>query len=180
MRQVISAGYAAGLDPALPAGALFLAENYCDPCLLAAAQASLKGRAWTGRLATSPAVLETVRQKADFACRTGAIAADMETAAIAALCQERGVPLLSLRVISDTAREELAVPFSVCFDAEHERPRPLALAGFLLRHPSRLRGFIRFATAIGRARMRLAQALVEVVTPQDRNSLSAGVSGFKK
>ena len=163
VERVISAGYAGGLSPVLPAGALFLARNFSTPEWLDTAETVLKGRAFLGKLATSPSVLETPAEKAWLAQETGADAVDMETAAIHALCREKGVPLLSLRVISDTAREELAVPFSVCFDAARERPRPGALLRFLLRHPSRVPGFLQFILAMNRARQTLAKSLVELL-----------------
>ncbi len=164
VKRVISAGYAGGLDPGLSAGALFFARNYSTPQLLAQAEAILKGAAvHTGVLATTMAVLETPEDKARLARETGADGVDMETAAIDALCRERGVPMLSLRVISDTAREELAVPFSVCFDAATERPRPAALIGFLLRNPSRVRGFFHFALRMSRVRGVLTAALIRLL-----------------
>jgi adenosylhomocysteine nucleosidase len=163
VKRLISAGYAGGLDPALAAGSLFLARNYSDSRWLAQAQAALKGRARIGVLATAPNVLETRDEKARFARQTGADAVDMETAAIHALCLEHGVPMLSLRVISDPAGEELTVPFSVCFDAVTERPRPAALLGFLLRNPSRVTGFIQFALRMSRVRGVLTDALLRVV-----------------
>jgi len=159
---VMSAGYAGGLDPALPAGALVLAENGSDPKLLASARSILKERACTGLLATSTQMQETREAKARLAKATGAIAVDMETEAIARECRDRGVPLLSLRVISDAAGEELPVPFSVCFDAVQERPRIGALLLFLACRPWRVRRFVKFARTAGRARKRLAAALLEV------------------
>jgi len=165
IRRLISAGYAGGLDPALPAGALFLAANHSDPRLLAQAQALLGGTPGlhTGLLATATETLETREAKARFAHETGAHAVDMETAVLGGLCRKAGVAMLSLRAISDPAGEELAVPFSVCFDAAKERPRPAALLAFLLRHPSRIPGFLRFASGMGRVRSALAHGLARLV-----------------
>ncbi len=176
VERVISAGYAGGLDPLLPTGTLFLAENYSSPEWLARARALFQNRSRVGTLATAPAALETCQAKAALARRTGALAVDMETAAIAALCREKGIPLLSLRAISDNAREELAVPFSICFDAEKQRPRPFALVKFLLRHPSRLPGFIRFVAGVNLARRVLTHALVELVETPAAEIASAPAS----
>ncbi len=160
---IISAGYAGGLDPALRAGTLFLARNYSAAPLLARAQAALGAAGvHTGRLATAGAVLETPRAKARFARETGAAAVDMETATIETLCRERGVPLLSLRVISDPANQQFAVPLPVCFDPIKESPRPLALLAYLLGHPSRVRGFLRFALTMDRVRAALTAGLVRL------------------
>lgn len=162
IRCVISAGYAGGLDPSLASGALLLGENYSDPRLLGIARQTLGNRCRVGALATSKAMLETCAAKAEVAKQTGALAVEMETAAIAEICREANLPLLSVRVISDTAGEELAVPFSVCFDSVRERPRTAALLGFLLAHPSRIPGFTRFVLTVSRAQRVLTAALLEL------------------
>ena len=159
---LVSAGYAGGLDPRLACGALVLATNHSDPQLLVAAQDLLGDRCQAGGLADSAFPVETCAAKARLARTSGAIAVDMETAIVAQLCQEHEVPLLSLRVISDTACEELPVPFSVCFDPVTERPRPAALLRFLLRNPGRVRGFARFVSSVNRSRRVLTDALIEL------------------
>lgn len=158
---VIGAGFAGGLDPALPAGTLVLAENY--PERVAAARAVLQHRVTVGVLASAPTALENPEAKAQWACATGAIAVDMETATVAAFFREKRVPFLALRAISDAAHEPLPVPSVIWFDARAQRPRPLALIGFLLRHPARLRPFVRFVLTIRRARRTLAEALIDLV-----------------
>ena len=108
IRCVIGAGYAGGLDPGLPSGGVVLAENYSTPDLVGWAVCVLEGRCRAGTVSTSPVMLETCAEKAAYARATGAIAAEMETSAVAEACREQGAPFLGLRVISDTAGEELA------------------------------------------------------------------------
>jgi len=158
---VIGAGFAGGLDPSLSARALLLAEN--SPELLAAARAVLGDRARVGLLASVPEVAETPESKARLARETGAAAVDMETATVAAFFREKGVPFLALRVISDAANDTIPVPGSVWFDAAAQRPRPLALLWFLIRHPSRVFPFVRFVASIYRARRVLTQALLDLL-----------------
>ena len=157
---VLGAGFAGALDPSLAAGALVL-WGESSPWL-AGARAALGNRACVGALASSPEPLETPRAKRQWARLTGAVAVDMETASVAAFCREKGVPFLALRAISDTAREELPVPFAVWFDLGAQRPRRARLIGFLLRHPGRIAPFIRFVRTVARVRRVLAQALVEL------------------
>ena len=159
---VIGTGFAGGLDPALPAGTLVLAENY--PERLDPARGVLGERVQIGPLASAATVQETPEAKAQLARETGAIAVDMESATVAAFFREKGVPFLALRAISDTAHESLPVPPAVWFDANTQRPRPAALLGYLLRHPARLFPFVRFVFTIRRSRQTLSAALIELVT----------------
>ncbi|MEI6351893.1 MAG: hypothetical protein WCP06_12400 [Verrucomicrobiota bacterium] len=175
--QVISAGFAGGLDPRLPKGALLLADSFSSPELLYTAQSLLKERASSGMMATCDDVLETPQAKTEFARQSGAEAVDMETAAVAAFCMETGVPLLAIRAISDTASDELPVPFSVWFDEASQRPRPLALVWFLVRHPSRIPRFVRFVQTINRARRILTGALLELLSGlQEASSTELSIS----
>lgn len=162
---LLNIGYAGGLNPALPKGQLLLSGNHSSPDLLPVAQRILRGRVCMGALATTAEALETPAAKAAFSAGpgAGADAVDMETAAVAAFCEAMGLPMLSLRAISDTATEELAVPFSVCFDAARERPRLGALFAYLARHPSRVKGFLRFVREMGTVRAGLTEATLELV-----------------
>jgi hypothetical protein len=87
----------------------------------------------------------------------------METEFIAEACAACAIPMLSLRVISDTPRNPFPAPANVLFDIERQQTHMLKLATHLLTHPSRLPRLIRFADRIARARKILAEALVEVV-----------------
>ncbi len=166
---LISSGFAGGLNPEWPSGTLVLAPNRSDAPLHAIARQALEGKVSEGKIESVASPLETCAEKAELAARSHASAVDMESEALAAVCAEHRLPMLSLRAISDSATEELAVPFSVCFDPVRERPRPLALIGFLLRHPSRIAPFARFIGQIGHARRRLTVSLEELVKafPQD-------------
>ncbi len=60
-----------------------------------------------GRLLTVDQVVRTSAEKAALHRRFEADAVDMETSAVAALCGERAVRFLAIRVISDDARADL-------------------------------------------------------------------------
>jgi hypothetical protein len=87
----------------------------------------------------------------------------METELIARACAEHGIPLLSLRVITDTPREPFPAPPNILFDIERQRTHLLKLARFLLAHPNKIPRLIEFARRIARAQKILATALVQVV-----------------
>lgn len=168
LEVVINAGYAGGLHPGWPAGTLVLAENVSTPGLLECACGVLGETAVIGRLVSVETPVESVADKVRLREETGADAVDMETAVLAGLCAERGIPFLSLRVISDPATEELAVPFSVCFDAEKERPRIAALLGYLLTHPQKILPFAAFVRQTGASRRRLSVAVQKVIEAYGR------------
>ena len=161
IEAVIGAGFAGGLDPSLAVAALVL---WGEPQWLVCARATLGTRARVGALSSAPEPLETPQAKAQWARTTGAIAVDMETETVAAFCREKGVPFLALRAISDTAGDALPVPLEAWFDLRAQRPRPVRLIGFLLRHPGRIAPFARLVGNVGRARRALTQALVELST----------------
>ena len=170
---VISAGFAGGLDPTLPTGALILAENF--PERLEIARATLGNRVRVHPLASAPVVLETPQAKAQYKSATRAFAVDMESATIADFFHKKGVPFLSLRAISDAAHEALPIPSAIWFDVHTQRPRPLALILFLVRHPARILPFSRFILTLRRARRTLTAALIELValTPPGMATCSA-------
>jgi purine-nucleoside phosphorylase len=160
--QLISSGFAGGADPSLGVGDLLLAENFSDPHLLANARALLVSR--VGRLVTAGGVIESASDRARLAREDGAAAAiDMETEWIARACATRKIPMLSLRVISDTAAAPFPVPPAVLFDLERQKTDAFKLGVHLLKHPTRIVRLIRFARQIAAARANLSAALYELI-----------------
>ena len=158
---LISSGFAGGVDPSLGVGDLLLAENFSAPPLLARAQDLLVSR--VGRLVTAQRVMESERERAELASKNGAAAVDMETECIARACAIRKIPMLSLRVISDTAAAPFPLPPAVLFDLDRQKTDPLKLASHLLRHPSHVVRLIRFARQIAGVRETLGAALFELI-----------------
>jgi hypothetical protein len=108
-------------------------------------------------------LIDSPEERNKLALTSGAVAADMETEFIARACAACGIPLLSLRVISDTPQHRLPAPANVLFDIERQQNRILKLATYLLAHPSRIPRLVHFARQIAHVRKTLATALVEVV-----------------
>jgi hypothetical protein len=87
----------------------------------------------------------------------------METEFIARACAAHGIPLLALRVITDTPTQPFPAPPIILFDTQQQRTRIAGLAKFFLGHPKRIPGLIQFAGKIARARKILASALTAIV-----------------
>jgi adenosylhomocysteine nucleosidase len=111
---LVSWGVAAGLDRALSPGSLvapraIIAADLSELPVSTDLHRTLCERLGAGfvihtdPLAESAKVLTTPAQKRALLLRSGAIAADMESAALAAVAREAQVPFLAVRAISDAA-----------------------------------------------------------------------------
>jgi hypothetical protein len=112
---------------------------------------------------TVPALIDSGEERERIARESGASAVDMETEFIARACVAHGIPLLALRVITDTPTQPFPAPQSVLFDIQRQRTHIAVLAKFFLAHPSRMPSLIQFARRISRARKTLSNALVRIV-----------------
>jgi len=159
---LISAGFAGALNDQLHPGDLLMAKNFSTLDLNDSRSFSrLPIR--TANLLTTPALIDSGKQRKRVARESGASAVDMETEFIARACAEHGIPLLSLRVITDTPREPFPAPPKILFDIERQRTHLVKLARFLLAHPNHIPRLIEFARRIARARKILATALVALI-----------------
>jgi len=159
---LISAGFAGALNDQLHSGDLLLARNFSTLDLTERQSfSSLPIR--TADLLTLPALIDSSDERNEIARSTDAAAVDMETEFIARACAEHGIPLLSLRVITDTPREPFPAPVHVLFDIAKQRTDLPKLAAFFLAHPTRVPRLIQFARRITNARKTLANALVTLL-----------------
>jgi adenosylhomocysteine nucleosidase len=157
---LISAGFAGALDEQLKVGDLLLSQNFSSPQLLGSAHLDVAGDApFLGNLVTASQVTDSTSERARLAKQTGAAAVDMETKFIAAACAEHKLPMLSLRVISDTPSDPLPVPPEVLFDLEKQKTKFTRLAFYLVTHPGALGRLNKFRQQIGLARHSLTNAL---------------------
>lgn len=156
----IAAGFGGALSAELKIGDMVAVQNFSDPALLGAVEGL---DACTGALITVKQVVETVECKKDLARHTGALVVDMETAGIHRVCHGRGVRMLAVRAISDTAEQELPVRAEIWFDLVRQRPRAFRLVVHLLAHPGKIGPFTKFVSGINAARANLADYLVNAV-----------------
>jgi nucleoside phosphorylase len=110
-----------------------------------------------GILATSDALVTEPDALARLE-RDGVVAIDMETAAIAAVCERRGVPWSVFRAISDRAGDGPVDAEILRLAGADGRPAPLALARFLLTRPWRVPQLVRLGRDTRRATRAAADA----------------------
>ena len=112
---------------------------------------------------TVPALIDSSEEREKIGRESGASAIDMETEFIARACAAQGIPLLALRVITDTPTQPFPAPPRVLFDIQRQRTNIAVLARFFLAHPRRMPDLVQFARRIAGAKKILAKALVEIV-----------------
>jgi len=158
---LISAGFAGSLNHELQVNDLLLAKNFSTVDLKHASLSNVS--IYAANMLTVSALIDSGDERERIAHESGASAVDMETEFIARACAVHDIPLLALRVITDTPAEPFPAPPHVLFNIQKQRTHIAALAGFFLAHPRRMPGLVRFAKRIARARKTLSNALVRIV-----------------
>jgi nucleoside phosphorylase len=160
---LISAGFAGSLNNKLQVNDLLIAKNF-STVDLKDVQSSLSNMSIAAvNMLTVPAVIDSSEERERIARESEAAAVDMETEFIARACAVRAIPLLALRVITDTPTQAFPAPPTILFDIERQRTRVLRFAMFFLKRPNRASSLIQFARRIARARTVLANALIDLV-----------------
>lgn len=147
-------GMAGGLDPNLRAGSIFLPSEVIStdgtglPITrhwrerLAAALAGQQPLE-RGKLLSSPQAIATVADKDALYRSTGALAVDMESLAIAQVAAGQGLPFIAVRVIVDTALDEL--PKAVVKASRSGQVQTWRLIGALALAPTEFAAVVRLA-----------------------------------
>ena len=160
---LISTGFAGALNDALQVGDLLLAKNFLTINLSESHSLLSNLRIHRADLLTVHGLIDSSEERNKIGRASGAAAVDMETEFIARACAEHSIPLLSLRVITDTPREPFPTPANVLFDIALQRTQVLKLAIYFVTHPNRVPRTVQFARSTARARKILASALVALI-----------------
>jgi adenosylhomocysteine nucleosidase len=104
---VLTCGFAGGLNSELKLGEVIFetSDETLRGKLLGAGAKPLK-------IFCADRIATTVAEKKKLRAETGADAVEMESGAIHVVCRERGIPCATVRVISDTANEDLPLDFN--------------------------------------------------------------------
>jgi nucleoside phosphorylase len=157
---LIASGFCGGTKDELRPGDLVIADNASD--LSKKARAILPD-AVIGKIHSVDRITDPAVDRYEIGRQHGAIAIDMETETIARLCAERSIPVLALRVVSDSPAAPFPMPPSVLFHIEKQRTNFFALFGYIAHNPVSAIHLAQFSKQTTHARTKLADALCAVI-----------------
>jgi nucleoside phosphorylase len=159
-RLVLTCGFAGGLNPELAVGMIrFEAESVPE-----LARRLREAGAQPARFHCASRVVTTAKEKQQLRAEAGADAVEMESGVIRAVCREQRIPAATIRVISDTADEDLPLDFNAFMDPHH-RLRYGKLAGTLLAAPQKIPALLKLQRQTRTAAENLARVIASVIPP---------------
>jgi adenosylhomocysteine nucleosidase len=167
VHHVVVVGIAGGIGPSVDIGDLVVPDLVIDLSTGAEYRPTLMGGVGSrGTLATSDEVLIDQAKVARLECQ-GVIAVDMETAAIAAVCERRRCPWSVFRAISDRADDGSTDPAVFGLAAPDGGPNLRALVRFVLTNPKRIPQLGRLGRGLMLATNAAASAAVRAIGMTD-------------
>ena len=160
--RVVVVGITGAVDEDTPIGHLINPERVVHsetgaehtPTFLTDEPAS--GTLWTTNRMTTPEELPDLRAR-------GVIALDMETAAIADLCEQRGIPWSVFRAISDRATDATLDDEVFKMSNQDGTPNPRRIARYLVKHPFTIPSLARLAKGANLARNTAVDAALAAI-----------------
>jgi adenosylhomocysteine nucleosidase len=156
-RRVFTCGFAGGLDPKLQTGdVIFTTPD------VALAEALPKSGARAAIFTGVDRIATTAFEKQLLRVNTQADAVEMESEVIHAICREQEIPCATVRVISDTAHEDLPLDFNQLSNPDQSLNfGKLALA--IAKSPGKISALLRLQKNTSLAAQRLAEVLSRVI-----------------
>jgi adenosylhomocysteine nucleosidase len=163
VQQLVMIGIAGGIGPSVDIGDLIVPELVVDLATGAEFHPILIGDTTAhGTLVTCDQVLIDQAEIARLE-RQGVIAVDMETAAVAAICESRACPWSVFRAISDRAGDGSIDPSMHGLAGPDGEPNVPALVRFVLTNPKRIPRLIRLGHGLRFATNAAASGAVNAV-----------------
>lgn len=149
VNELWSCGFAGGLNPKWELGAgLYAVNGHFSETRKSQIETTLeKSGVHAGSFAMSPKALDTADEKSLFFQQTRADAVEMESQIIGKICAEQGIPMLTLRAISDHAHQAFPIPFGRLMD-KNNKIRMGAMIGYILKRPQVIADLIRFRQSL--------------------------------
>jgi adenosylhomocysteine nucleosidase len=156
---VLTCGFAGGLNPDLKLGdVIFEIGNQKSEIGNQLAATGAK----PAKFFCADSIATTAAEKKQLREQTGADAVEMESAAIHAVCAEHGIPCATVRVISDTASEDLPLDFNALTKPDKNLDFG-KLAWAIAKSPGKVGALMELQKKIRFAAGRLAEVLFEII-----------------
>ncbi|RLA25962.1 MAG: phosphorylase [Gammaproteobacteria bacterium] len=171
-KQLISWGCAGALAPYLKAGDLIIPElietrenkqlatdTFWSELIVTTLQQCIK--CYTGKIVESGSVVALAQDKAEQYQQTGALAIDMESAAVARIAQQANIPFVAIRSIADPANLDL--PKAISFAMTDTGVISIArLMKYICIHPTEIPALIKLGFNFNAASKTLKQAAIHL------------------
>jgi adenosylhomocysteine nucleosidase len=175
---VLTCGFAGGLNPDLKIGEVVFEMPFpgrsrgdeaqinknLEPPYVGCYEQLIAAGARPAKFFCADRIATTIAEKAALRVETGADAVEMESAAIQAVCAERGIACATVRVISDMADEALPLDFNALAKADKSIDFG-KLAWAIARSPGKIPQLMQLQKKTKFAAERLAVVLAKVLPP---------------
>jgi len=159
---LIASGFCGGTNDELRPGDLVIAENASTSQLLQKAREILP-QAQVGKIHSADRIIDPAADRYEIGREHGALAVDMETETIARLCASESIPVIGLRVVSDSPAAPFPAPPNVLFEIEKQRTDFSSLLSYIVRNPASALRLAQFSKQITGAKTKLAEALFALI-----------------
>ena len=162
---MFTCGFAGGLNPDLKLGdVVFETGNQSETPHVVSYERLVAAGAKPAKFFCADRIATTVAEKKALRAETGADVVEMESAAIQAVCAEHGIPCVTLRVISDTADEDLPLDFNAL--AKPDKSLDFGkLAWAIAKSPGKIGALMALQKKTSFAAQQLSAVLAKVISP---------------
>jgi len=161
---VLTCGFAGGLNPNLKVGDVLFEPIGLTGTNPRLKEIFIKAGAKPASFYCADRIATTVAEKRELRTQTGADVVEMESAAIQAVCAEHGLPCATVRVISDTADEDLPLDFNALSKADKSLDfRKLFLT--IAKSPGKIGALLALQKKTSFAAKQLATVLGKIISP---------------